>query len=1295
MQAGLLYETLSGQTGAYVQQVLITCHEQLDEDALRVAWLALVQRHEALRTSFVIGETAVLQQRVHQQAEPGIVTVDWRELGEEDRRRRWEELLAAERQTGFEPAHPPLMRVAICRLKDALTRMLWTYHHAILDGRSRVALLRELFDLYDDARAGRTTPWVPPPSYRRFAEWAATRGADSETEAFWREALRGIEQPTPAPGASRRDGASSGSGSLAQRFDAEFSRRLREVAKASDVTVSTILQGAFGLLLAQEADCDDLLFVTTRAGRRSAPFDAREMAGMLMVTSPVRLRIAPDATVGQWLRQVRAFGQAVRDFEHVPLSQALGWSDIVRPHPIAETMFSYENASMNTTLRASDPAWQRRDVQLVEQLDFALTLEAFGDVEILVKVLYDRGRVPDSEARRVMRRYEALVRSCIERQRDTVAAVSSLSALRRRALAGEAVKPPPSKLLPDRIRERIGCHPDRVAVEHAGKRLTYGELGARVEDLAAQLAALGAGRGTVVAIAMARTPDMISALLAVHHIGAAYMPLDPRNPAERNQFMLDDSGAAVVVCDPWSREVLPDLGARGLVVAGVAAAPPAPAPPLHVTEPHDLSHVIYTSGSTGQPKGVLVEHRSVAQLTAWAELTFTDAERDGVLASTSLNFDLSVFEILVTLALGGRVVLVEDVLALADPEFRADVAFVNSVPSAVSALTRTGNLPDTVRTVALAGEALPATLVDRLYAHRSIDAVWNLYGPTEDTTYSTAYRCKPGLRPLIGRPLPGTQSWVVDRHLHPVPEGVSGELLLGGVGLAKGYLGRDELTADRFVEVAFEEAAPTRAYRTGDRARWSEDGELDYLGRLDDQVKIRGVRVEPGELEHAVRALDGVQDAAVLARGEDGDRSLVAYVVGPGLDPASLRHALARRLPSALVPDAVVVLESLPVTSNGKLDRRALPEPDRGPRAIGEAVAMGAQMEALAELWIEMLELPAAPGPDDDFFALGGDSLAALQLLTAIEDRFGCRLSVRTLLASTRLREQAAAIVARQQERVAGTLIPLRAMGEEPPFFCVLTDHRAVIGLRNVLPATLTDQPVFGVQAIDPAVASWRSSTIEQIAAACLRAVRASRPSGPYRLGGHSLGGLVAFEMACELARDGERVELLVLLDTISPEGFRWPGRITGRHRLLRDESTIRRLRGYANLVRTGIRHTAAMARGEVLIRSWPRGFDDPWDQAGATRVMRRYHPPRLAAPVTVISTPLSELHMGSCELGWRRHVDGSLTTRRLPGGHNMIFAEPDVQALAAALSDAFAALSSPLTSRPQRDSGRGGQSGM
>jgi thioesterase domain-containing protein/acyl carrier protein len=371
------------------------------------------------------------------------------------------------------------------------------------------------------------------------------------------------------------------------------------------------------------------------------------------------------------------------------------------------------------------------------------------------------------------------------------------------------------------------------------------------------------------------------------------------------------------------------------------------------------------------------------------------------------------------------------------------------------------------------------------------------------------------------------------------------------------------------------------------------------------------------------------------------------------------------------------VLDALPLTPNGKLDRRALPEPGAPVTSGSGGAAIGGTQQALAELWKEVLEIASPIGATDDFFALGGDSLSALQLLAMVEDRFGRRLSAGALLAATTLAEQAAAVDSARAEPASSALVPLRPTGRRRPWICVLTDQRGVIGLRNVLSAVLTDQPVYAIQAIDPAVQSWRSSSVQNIAAACLQAVRARDPEGPYRLGGHSLGGLVAFEMAYRLIEAGASVELVILIDTLAPEGFRWRGRIAARDRLLRGESLARRAREQADLVRNVLRIGFSLAHGERRLQSWPRGFDDPWDQAGALRLSRRYRPPKLAAPVTVLHTPRSEILMGGAELGWGRYVAGPITTRTIPGTHASIFSAPEVNDLAAGLADELAKLDS------------------
>ena len=513
-------------------------------------------------------------------------------------------------------------------------------------------------------------------------------------------------------------------------------------------------------------------------------------------------------------------------------------------------------------------------------------------------------------------------------------------------------------------------------------------------------------------VCLERTPELLVSLLAVLKAGGAYVPLDPRYPQARLELMLEDSGARVVIGEEAAQERLGSW--RGEWVRldrerESLAAESAGAPWSGVTA-GNLAYLIYTSGSTGRPKGVAIEHASAWALAAWAREAFPAETFDGVLASTSVCFDLSVFEIFVPLAWGGRLVLAADALELPGLVDCA-VRLVNTVPSAMTELVRLGALPGSVRVVSLAGEPLKRTLADALYA-LGVEQVYNLYGPSEDTTYSTGSRVLPdeAKPPAIGRPLPGTRSYVADPDLRPVPLGTSGELLLGGAGLARGYLGRPELTAERFIPDPWSGEPGARLYRTGDRVRYRVDGELEFLGRLDHQVKVRGFRIELGEIESALLGRPGVRDAVVLAREDTpGDRRLVAYVVGEAEGP-ELRRALGERLPEYMVPSSLVFLEALPLTPNGKVDRKALPAPERGGRDSGHVEPRTPVEKELAAIWSVVLGIENI-GLHDNFFELGGHSLLATQVMARVRESFGVAgIPLRSLFQKPTLGELALAV---------------------------------------------------------------------------------------------------------------------------------------------------------------------------------------------------------------------------------------------------------------------------------------------
>ncbi|HSG40625.1 MAG TPA: amino acid adenylation domain-containing protein, partial [Thermoanaerobaculia bacterium] len=580
--------------------------------------------------------------------------------------------------------------------------------------------------------------------------------------------------------------------------------------------------------------------------------------------------------------------------------------------------------------------------------------------------------------------------------------------------------------------------PDAAALLWRGEAFTYRELRRRSGLLARRLAAHGVGPEVRVGVCLERTPDLIAALLGVLEAGGAYVPLDPAYPQERLAFMLEDSGAPIALARGPLGDALRGAGVQILELEDGWADADAPAGdgPLRPAGPGNLAYLIYTSGSTGRPKGVAIEHAAAVSFVRWARTVFGPESLSGVLASTSVCFDLSVFEIFVPLSWGGRAVLVDNALALPGAPAAGEVTLLNTVPSAAAELVRTG-LPPSVRTVNLAGEPLPRSLARQLYSTGTVERLYDLYGPSEDTTYSTwAMVDRDGEgAPSIGRPLPGTRAYVLDGAGRPAAPGVPGELHLGGAGLARGYLGRPELTAERFVPDPFSAEPGRRLYRTGDLVRHRRDGSLDFLGRIDHQVKIRGFRIEPGEIETALRRCPGVTEAVVMAREDrPGERYLAAYVVGPaGEKPAEIRAFLRDSLPEHMVPTAFVALPALPLTPNGKVDRRALPAPDAHGREAAGAAPRDPLEEMLAGLWSDVLGRDSV-GIHDDFFELGGHSLLATRLISRVRRAFGVELPVRAVFESPTVAAMAAVIgVARGEAKPEAPVPSRRQWTAAPP----------------------------------------------------------------------------------------------------------------------------------------------------------------------------------------------------------------------------------------------------------------------
>ncbi|MBW8874484.1 MAG: amino acid adenylation domain-containing protein [Acidobacteria bacterium] len=1014
--------------------------------ALARSFALVVRRHEILRTSFTILDGEPVQV-VAPDLDLSLPAVDLELLPESA---RWTEARRLAREAArrtFDLALPPLLRIVLLRLAERDHVLLLNTHHIVSDAWSVGVLLQEVGAAYRSFCDGRE-PALPelPIQYADFAEWQRERLQGEVLEkqlAYWRERLgdgaAGLELPTdrPRPAAQTFRGAVH---SVALR--PPLAASLRRLARNQGATLFMTLLAGFQALLARYTGQRDVSVGIPVSGRTQV--ETEGLIGLFLNTLVARTDLSGDPHFAELLvrvRQVVLEAHAHQDLPFERLVEELRVKRDLSATPLFRVLFTLESTPKQALL-LPDLSLDLLEVESgTAKFDLSFALVDDGE-RVLGGIEYNVDLFDAPTIVRFGEHCQNLLAGAADDVRlselPVLGEAESQALLREHNDTAVGWEP---ELLDGPFASWARRSPDAVALIWGEERLTYGVLARLAGRVAGRLRSLGIGPEDRVGICVERSPEMVWGLLGVLQAGAAYVPLDPAYPADRLAFMLEDSGASVVLTQRSLRDRLPEgagLAVLALddVVAATAGSGSSPRP-----DPANLAYLIYTSGSTGRPKGVAIEHRSAALLVRWAGEVFTSEELAGVLASTSICFDLSVFEIFVPLAHGGTVILAQDALQLPSLPAAGQVRLVNTVPSAAAELVRSGGLPPSVRTVNLAGEPLGRRLASDLYA-AGVVRVFDLYGPSEDTTYSTfALVPEEEDRPvLIGRPVAGSAAYVLDGSLRPVPLGVAGELCLGGRGLARGYLSRPELTAKRFVPDPWGGEPGARLYRTGDLARRLPDGSLGFLGRIDHQVKVRGFRIEPGEIELALESHPGVREAVVLATGSAAsERSLAAWFVpddGRVPSPSELREHLRRKLPEFMVPSAYVALEALPLTPNGKLDRRALEALERewGDPEVPYAVPRTPVEEVLAALWADVLGVERV-GAHDNFFDLGGHSLLAARLLSRVRESLRVELPMRGLFERPVLARFAGLVEAEMQ---AGRLpdappIGRRPAGEVPP----------------------------------------------------------------------------------------------------------------------------------------------------------------------------------------------------------------------------------------------------------------------
>jgi amino acid adenylation domain-containing protein len=997
----------------------------LDRAAFAASLAGVVARHEALRTTFGLAGDADEEpvQRIAPPAPLPIPRIDLAGLPEEAREAEALRLAAEEVMRPFDLARGPLLRAALLRLDAARHVALLAMHHMVSDGWSIDLLVRELAALYPAFAAGLPSLLPPlPVQYADFVLWqrASLRGAELATQlAFWRGALAGAPAVLDLPSDRPRPARASGRGGVAaSALSAERAEALRALGRQAGATPFMTFLAAFYALLHRLTGETDLVVGTPVANRRRPELEG--LIGFFANTLALRAQI-PDLPAGEptfagllaVVREAALSAYAHQDLPFERLVEELAPERSLARTPLFQVMFLLHGTSVEEGELAGLTLAPFGSLTAERAAKFDLTLELIeGGPDLTVLLEYRRDLFDPVTAVRLLGHFAALAGALAAAPKARLAELPLLTAAERQQLVEEwshaETVPRLSGTLHGVFAAQAARTPAATAVIAGTERLSYGELAGRVRRLAGRLSRLGMGPERIVGVRLGRTADLVVTLLAVLESGAAYLPLDPAYPAERLRFLLADTGTALVVSErslAWPEgftaeipELYIDEAAPGIL--GTVAAPASALVPDAATE-ENLAYVIYTSGSTGVPKGVAIPHGSALRLVEWALTRYSAAELAGILFSTSTSFDLSIFEIFVPLSSGGAVIVADNALALNRLPAASEVTLVNTVPSALAGLLDLGPLPAAVRTVNLAGEPLRGALAERIHG-AGVARLWNLYGPSEDTTYSTGTEVAPdiGREPDIGRPLAGSTAFVLDGSLGMLPVGVPGELCLGGEALARGYLNRPELTAERFVPDP-SGGLGSRLYRTGDRARWRSDGALELLGRMDRQVKVRGFRIELGEIEAALSGHPAVREAAVTAPADaSGDRRLVAYVSategGGPLDAAALGVYLGSRLPSFMVPSMWVELAALPLTRTGKVDHKALPAPGETATGAAYEAPRTATEEMLAGIWGDLLRRERV-GVHDNFFALGGHSLLATQVVSRLRDRLGAELPVRAL----------------------------------------------------------------------------------------------------------------------------------------------------------------------------------------------------------------------------------------------------------------------------------------------------------
>ncbi len=1012
-QQGILFHTLqASQSGVYVVQHCYTFSKTLNLPAFQQAWKQVINRHPILRTSFYWQQHKEPFQIVHKSVELPWQQYDWQRLSVTAQQDKLQAFLVADYKQGFNISQAPLMRLTLIQIAQDSYHFIWTNHHLILDGWSTALVLQQVFQAYEALCHGQVFPLPHCRPYTDYIAWLEQQNLD-QAEAFWHQALKGFTAPTQLRIGNTN--SVTGCGEQSIKLSPVTTAVLQSLVRQHKLTLNTFLQGVWAILLSRYSGEEDVVFGATSAGRPPALTGSESMVGLFINTLPMRVKVSGNELLIPWLQKLQAQQIEAQQYEYSPLVQVQGWSEVPRNLPLFESILVFENYPIDASLKAWATEMQIHDIRSVESTNYPITLSVGVSTELSLVILYDRSRFDVASITQMLGHLQTLLEVIAANSNQCLSLLPLLTAAELHQQLVEwnqtQTEYPQNKCIHQLFEEQVEKTPDAVAVVFQNEQLTYRQLNQRANQLGQYLQKLGVQPEIPVCICVERSLEMIVGLLGILKAGGAYVPIDPTYPPERITYMLTNTGVSILLTQ---NKLLTKLSEhQGLITCldtdWEKISEESEENPVSGVVANNLVYVIYTSGSTGKPKGVMIEHESLVNFAEAAKVKYEINVGERILQFASISFDAISEEIYPCLISGATLVLRTDEMQASLSTFiencRNWQITVLDLPTAywhliVSELAN-GNytLPESVRLVIIGGErALPEKVAIWQHLVGSYPQLINSYGPTEATVVATCCNLSTteinGQEVPIGYPISNLQVYLLDKYLQPLPIGVPGEVYIGGVGVARGYLGQPELTTQKFVPNPFNSLPRAKLYKTGDLARFLPDGNIEFLGRIDYQVKIRGFRIELGEIESVLVQHPNVQEAVVAAQ----QNTLVGYIVAHGQNiPTTneIQHFMKQKLPEYMMPSTFIFLDSLPMTPNGKVNHQALPKSPLEKKKLCKEPQTYLETELVA-IWSEILNRQQI-GIDDNFFDLGGHSLLIVQLFARIRAAFQIDLPLQTL----------------------------------------------------------------------------------------------------------------------------------------------------------------------------------------------------------------------------------------------------------------------------------------------------------